>query len=78
MPVNAETECAKLHAAWSQLNDELTALPLVAASEGGRSLSLSASDIEARMTILEKRASQLGCPIGRINEPAVVISRARP
>lgn len=77
MAVVVADECAKLHAAYAELTDQLGAVPLVGASEGGRALSLSASEIEARLALIEKRAAQLGCPIGGVGEPACVYSRAR-
>lgn len=77
MAVNVETECAKLHARYSEIMDQLAGLPAVSVSEGGRSVSV-ASELKAQLEIITQQASMLGCPIGRINEPAIVITRARP
>ncbi len=79
MAVNPATECAKLHARYSEILDQLAGLPAAgAASEGGRSLSVSAAELKGQLEIITQQAAMLGCPIGRINDPAIVISHARP
>lgn len=77
MAVNVDTECAKLHARYSEIMDQLAGKPSGSVSEGGRSISY-ASELKAQLEIITQQASMLGCPIGRINEPAVIITRARP
>lgn len=78
MAVNPTTECAKLHARYSEILSQLAGLPATgSASEGGRSLSVSASELKGQLEIITQQAAMLGCPIGLINEPGVIISRAR-
>jgi hypothetical protein len=77
MATQAE-RCAKLHARYDEILDQLAGLPAAgSASEGGRSLSVSATELKAQLDLVTEQAAKLGCPVGQINEPSVIISRAR-
>lgn len=77
MAVNVATECAKLHARYSEILDQLAGLPAASVSEGGRSIS-TAAEMKAQLDLITQQASMLGCPVGTVGDPAVIISRARP
>jgi hypothetical protein len=77
MATTAE-RCAKWHARYDEIMDQLAGLPAAgSASEGGRSLTASASELEKQLEIVIKQAASLGCPVGTMGDPAVLISRAR-
>jgi hypothetical protein len=70
--------CAKLHARYDEIINQLAGLPAGgSASEGGRSLSVSAAELEKQLEIVTKQAAGLGCPVGQIGDIAIVYSRAR-
>ncbi len=77
MAVNVENMCTLLHARYTEILGQLAGLPSVSVSEGGRSLS-TASELKAQLDLITDQAAKLGCPVGTINDPAVVITRARP
>jgi len=75
--VNVESMCTLLHARYAEILGQLAGLPSVSVSEGGRSIS-TASELKAQLDLITQQAAQLGCPIGTINDPACVFTRARP
>lgn len=78
MRVSTADACDKLHTRYLEILDQLAGLPAGGSvSEKGRSLSVSAAELEKQLEVITKQAAALGCPVGRINEPAVIISRAR-
>jgi len=76
--VDPYTAAMQFHALYSAALAQLAQLPVASASEGGRSLSVSAADIRAKMDLYAQQAAALGYPIGTVAEPGVIFTRARP
>lgn len=77
MATTAE-RCATLHARYDEILDQLAGLPAAgSASEGGRSLSVSASELKGQLDLITDQAAKLGCPIGDIGDPGCIFTRGR-
>lgn len=77
-PVDTPTMCQLLHARYAEVIGALAGLPVAGSvGEQGRSLSVSSSELKGQLELITEQAAALGCPVGRINTPAVFISRGR-
>lgn len=78
MPVNPATECAKLHARYTEIMDQLAGLPAAGSvGELGRSVSVSSAELKGQLDLITQQAAMLGCPIGSIGDPAIITTRGR-
>lgn len=69
---------ATLQARYIELAGMLAGLPPGGSvSEGGRSMSVSAAEIEQQMATLEKRLAAWGISVGGIGDPAIYVTRGR-
>jgi hypothetical protein len=70
--------CATLNARLDELIDQLAGLPVGGSvSEGGRSVTVSAAEIQAQIDNTLALMARFKCSQERIGDPAVIISRAR-
>jgi len=77
--VNISTVCDQLATEYSRIIGMLSSLPVGGSiSEGGRSISATATELQARLDLITKQAAALGCPIGTMSDPFVITSTARP
>ena len=77
MAVDVAATCESLHQQYAALVAQMASIPAVSVSEGGRLIGASAADLEARLKLIETRAAALGCPIGAIGEPFMIITGAK-
>lgn len=74
---NVGTACDELAAEYMRVLGMLHSLPVGGSiSEGGRSISATASEIQARLNLIKQEAAGLGCPLGTLAEPFVITTRA--
>ena len=79
MAVSVASVIASLEAEYTANLTKLAALEGLDVSEEGRSINYSGArdSLTKRQREIEQTLAQLGAPIGTINEPFIVVSRAR-
>jgi predicted alpha/beta-hydrolase family hydrolase len=77
--VDIASACDTLADEYMRVLASLGSLPVGGSySEGGRSISATASELQARLKMITDQMAMLGCPVGTIGDPFVITSRARP